>query len=94
VKNFADFSSKTGTSWSKIALTNIYCSVSHPPRALRGLVMNSQNERTTLPPLDLSASLLPAVPVVAEVSATSAVSDCLYQFAALTAGAFLLATLL
>jgi hypothetical protein len=31
-KNFAGFSSKTGTSWSKIALTNIYCSVSHPPR--------------------------------------------------------------
>src|SRR5213080_723199 len=32
MKNFADFSSKTGTSWCKIALTNIYCCVSHPPR--------------------------------------------------------------
>jgi hypothetical protein len=56
--------------------------------------MNLQNERSPLPPLDLSASLLPTVPAAADGSATSAASDCLYQFAALTAGAFLLATLL
>jgi hypothetical protein len=56
--------------------------------------MNPQNERSPLPPLDLPASLLPVVPAVAEGSAASAASDCLYQFAALAAGAFLLATLL
>jgi hypothetical protein len=53
--------------------------------------MNPQNERSPLPP---PASLLPAAPAAAEGSATSAASDCLYQFAALTAGAFLLVTLL
>jgi hypothetical protein len=56
--------------------------------------MNPQNERSPLPPLNLPASLLPAVPAAAKGSATSTTSDCLYQFAALTAGAFLLATLL
>jgi hypothetical protein len=56
--------------------------------------MNAQNERSPLPPLDLTASLVPVVPASAEGSAASAASDCLYQFAALTAGAFLLATLL
>jgi hypothetical protein len=56
--------------------------------------MNPQNERSPLPPLDLAPSLLPVAPTAAEGSAASAASDCLYQFAALTAGAFLLATLL
>jgi hypothetical protein len=56
--------------------------------------MNPQNERSPLPPLDVPASLLPVAPAAAEGSSTSVVSDCLYQFAALTAGAFLLAPLL
>jgi hypothetical protein len=56
--------------------------------------MNAQNERSPLPPLDLPPSLLPVVPAAAERSAASVTSECLYQFAALTAGAFLLATLL
>jgi hypothetical protein len=59
--------------------------------------MNPQDERSPLPPLDLPASLLAVAPAAAEGSSgssASAVSDCLYQFAALTAGAFLLATLL
>jgi hypothetical protein len=56
--------------------------------------MNPQNERSPLPPLDIPANLLPVVPAAAEGSSASAMSDCLYQFAALTAGAFLLATLL
>jgi hypothetical protein len=56
--------------------------------------MNPQNERSPLPPLDISASLLPVAPAAAEGSSPSAMSDCLYQFAALAAGAFLLATLL
>jgi hypothetical protein len=53
--------------------------------------MNTQKEKSPLPPLDLPASLLPSVPAAARGSAAS---DCLYQFAALTVGAFLLATLL
>jgi hypothetical protein len=93
MKNFAGFSSKTGTSWCKIALTNIYCSVSHPPRCTQRLVMNPQRDKSPLPQLNLPTSLLPAVPAAAIGSAT-VTSDCLYQFAALTAGAFLLATLL
>jgi len=93
MKNFADFSSKTGTSWCKIALTNIYCCVSHPPDVRRRLVMNPQRDKSQLPLPDLPASLLP-VPAAAKGSATSGTSDCLYQFAALTAGAFLLATIL
>ena len=56
--------------------------------------MNPPIERPLLPPLDLPPSLLPVVPAAAEGSASLAVSDCLYQLAALTAGAFLLATLL
>jgi hypothetical protein len=59
--------------------------------------MNPQKEKSPLPPPALPASLLPAVPATADGlsgSAGSAVSDCLYQFAALTAGAFLLATML
>jgi hypothetical protein len=56
--------------------------------------MNPQKEKSPLPPPDLTASLLAAVPVPAKGSAASATSDCLYQFAALTVGAFLLATML
>jgi hypothetical protein len=56
--------------------------------------MNSQKEKSPLPPPDLPAHLLPAVSAAAKASAASATSDCLYQFAALTIGAFLLATLL
>jgi hypothetical protein len=56
--------------------------------------MNPQNERSPLPPLDIPASLLPVAPAAVEGSSAAAMSDCLYQFAALTAGAFLLATLL
>jgi hypothetical protein len=56
--------------------------------------MNPQKEKSPLSPPDLPASLLPAVPAAAKGSATSAASDCLYQFAALTVGAFLLATML
>ncbi|HTC74679.1 MAG TPA: hypothetical protein VK684_03825 [Edaphobacter sp.] len=53
--------------------------------------MDQQKDKSQLPPSSLPASLLPAVPAVAKGSATS---DCLYQFAALTAGAFLLVTML
>ena len=56
--------------------------------------MNPQNDKSPLAPPDLPASLLAAVPAAATGSAASATSDCLYQFAALTAGAFLLVTML
>jgi hypothetical protein len=59
--------------------------------------MNPQKEKTLLPPPALPASLLAAVPAAAKEfsgSAASVTSDCLYQFAALTVGAFLLATML
>jgi len=55
--------------------------------------MNPQKDKSPPPPPNLPTSLLP-VPAAAKGSATSATSDCLYQFAALTAGAFLLATML
>jgi hypothetical protein len=55
--------------------------------------MNPQKNKSPLPTPNLPTSLLPVVPAAAIGSAT-ATSDCLYQFAALTAGAFLLATLL
>ena len=57
--------------------------------------MNSPNDKSPLPP-NLPASLLPAIPAAANgsASATSGASDCLYQFAALTVGAFLLATMM
>jgi hypothetical protein len=56
--------------------------------------MNPQKDKSPLPALSLPASLVPAIPATAKGSATSVTSDCLYQFAALTAGAFLLATLI
>jgi hypothetical protein len=58
--------------------------------------MNPKNDKTPLPPSNLPVSLLEAVPADAKGSgsATSVTSDCLYQFAALTAGAFLLATMI
>ena len=56
--------------------------------------MNPQNERSPLPPRVLQVGPLPLVPAAAEGSAASAASDYLYQFAALTVGVFLLATLL
>jgi len=59
--------------------------------------MNSKKDKS--PPPSLSVSLPQAVPADAKgsasmASATSVTSDCLYQFAALTAGAFLLATMI
>jgi hypothetical protein len=68
-------------------------SVAILPEVHRGLVMNLKNEKTPHPPPLLPVSLLPDVPA-AKGSATSLTSDCLYQFAALIAGAFLLATML
>jgi hypothetical protein len=59
--------------------------------------MNPQKDKSPLPSSDLPTCLLPAASAAAKGSvgsATSATSDCLYQFAALTAGAFLLATML
>jgi hypothetical protein len=57
--------------------------------------MNTQKVSSTHSPLELPPGLLPAVPVaVAEKSVGTLTSDRLYQLAALTAGAFLLATLL
>jgi len=55
--------------------------------------MNPQTEKSPLPPLDVRASL-PEVPAAVKASVTSTTSDCLYQFAALAFGAFMLATLL
>jgi hypothetical protein len=55
--------------------------------------MIPQNERSPLPPNELPPSLLPVVSV-SEKPAAIMTSDLLYQLAALTAGAFLLATLL
>lgn len=55
--------------------------------------MNPQNHISPLPPVELPAGLLPVIPVPEKPSATLT-SDLLYQLAALTAGAFLLATLL
>jgi hypothetical protein len=60
--------------------------------------MNAQRDKSPLPLQNFADSLLPAVPAAAKgssgLSAASATSDCLYQFAALTVGAFLLATML
>ncbi|MCU1248529.1 MAG: hypothetical protein JWQ49_1558 [Edaphobacter sp.] len=56
--------------------------------------MNPQNNKSPLPAPSLAASLIPGVPATAKGSAASVTSDCLYQFAALTAGAFLLASLI
>jgi hypothetical protein len=56
--------------------------------------MNPQNERSKLPPRELPPSLLPVGPAVTQESTASTMEDRLYQLAALTAGAFLLASLL
>jgi hypothetical protein len=56
--------------------------------------MNPQNQRSTLPPIEMPPSLLPVVPAATEESAVTTMEDRLYQLAALTAGAFLLASLL
>jgi hypothetical protein len=60
--------------------------------------MNPQRDKSPLPLPDLAESLLPAVPAAANgssgLSGASVTSDCLYQFAALTVGAFLLVTML
>jgi hypothetical protein len=56
--------------------------------------MNPQNEISPLPSLDLPASPSPVAPAAAAGFAASATSDCLYQFAALAVGAFLLVTML
>jgi len=55
--------------------------------------MNPQNERPPVQSLNPPPSLLPVVPL-AEKTAPTIASDRLYQLAALTAGVFLLATLL
>jgi hypothetical protein len=57
------------------------------------LEMKAQNCRSQLSTVELPASLLPVVPVP-EKTATTMTADLLYQLAALTAGAFLLVTLL
>jgi hypothetical protein len=60
-----------------------------------GLFMNPQRKnKSPLPLTNPPTSLLPEVPAAAKASVTSTTSDCLYQFAALTVGAFMLATLL
>jgi hypothetical protein len=56
--------------------------------------MNTQNVSSPHSPLELPPGLLTAIPAAAEKSAATLTSDRLYQLAALTAGAFLLATLL
>jgi len=57
--------------------------------------MKPQNATSPLPPLEFPPGMMPVIPAAAaEVSAKSTASDCLYQIAALTAGAFFLATLL
>jgi len=56
--------------------------------------MNSQNERPPLPQAKPQAGALPLAPALPEGSAAPTISDRLYQFAALAAGAFLLATML
>jgi hypothetical protein len=56
--------------------------------------MNPQKEKSPLPLLDVRASLQPVAQAAVKASVPSTTSDCLYQFAALTVGAFMLATLL
>jgi hypothetical protein len=56
--------------------------------------MNPQNEKSPLSLMNVPPGMVPLVSGAAEGSLTSAGSDCLYRFAALTAGVFLLATLL
>ncbi len=60
--------------------------------------MNPPNERSPLPPHELPPSLLPVIPAAPERSAPATMpatmDDRLYQLAALTAGAFLLMSLL
>jgi hypothetical protein len=56
--------------------------------------MNPQNEIPMIQSLEIPPSLLPGAPAHGERPATTTGSDRLYQLAALTAGAFLLATLL
>ena len=56
--------------------------------------MTPQNQRSTLPPIEMPPSMLPVVPATTQESAATTMEDRLYQLAALTAGAFLLASLL
>ncbi|HEX4576007.1 MAG TPA: hypothetical protein VH117_01545 [Edaphobacter sp.] len=70
----------------------LLCEPSSPMQ--RRLDMNSPNARSPLPPLELPVSLLPMVPAATEGPSSSHTSECLYQIAALTAGAIFLATLL
>jgi hypothetical protein len=56
--------------------------------------MNTLNERSPLLELEPQSGVLPTSSAIAERSETSPMSDRLYQIAALTAGAFLLASLL
>ena len=56
--------------------------------------MNPQNERSTNTQLGPQYALRGIAPVAAEAPATPISADRLYQVAALTAGIFLLATLL
>jgi hypothetical protein len=59
---------------------------------LRRLVMNPPNAISPLPPLELTPSLLSAASAAVERPANST-AECLYQIAALAAGAIFLATL-
>jgi hypothetical protein len=56
--------------------------------------MNSNMDESMLLPPDLPTSLLPVVPAAITGTAASGASECLYQLAALTVGAFLLATMI
>ena len=60
--------------------------------------MNPQNERSTLPPIELPPACCRWVPAAVKPlrsqSLATTMEDRLYQLAALTAGAFLLASLL
>jgi hypothetical protein len=56
--------------------------------------MNSNTDESLLLPPDLPSGLLPGVPAVITGTAASGASECLYQLAALTVGAFLLATMI
>ena len=64
------------------------------PEAKRRLVMNPQNERSPNSQFEPQYALPGIAQAIVEAPATPTAADRMYQVAALTAGIFLLATLL
>jgi hypothetical protein len=90
---FATFSSKVRNFVVQTRVNDHLLVSSRTSPKYQRLEMNPQNHRSQLPAVELPASLLPVAPAP-EKAAAPLTSDLMYQLAALTAGAFLLMTLL